>query len=72
MELSPTRIRTIGQSVTVVGGRIGASSSAFLFPPLLGVLGETGVIGLLAAVSVVGDLHAGGDPGDGATLAGGY
>jgi MFS family permease len=54
VELSPTRIRTIGQSVTVVGGRIGASISAFLFPPLFGVLGETGVIGLLAAVSIVG------------------
>ncbi|HUB13425.1 MAG TPA: MFS transporter [Acetobacteraceae bacterium] len=54
VELSPTRIRTIGQSVTVVGGRIGASISAFLFPPLFGVLGETGVIGLLAAVSVAG------------------
>jgi Na+/melibiose symporter-like transporter len=54
VELSPTRIRTIGQSVTVLGGRIGASISAFLFPPLFGVLGETGVIGLLAAVSIVG------------------
>ena len=54
VELSPTRIRTIGQSVTVVGGRIGASISAFLFPLLFGVLGETGVIWLLAAVSIVG------------------
>lgn len=54
VELSPTRIRTIGQSVTVVGGRIGASISAFLFPLLFGVLGETGVIALLAAVSVLG------------------
>jgi MFS family permease len=54
VELSPTRIRTIGQSVTVVGGRIGASISAFLFPLLFGVLGETGVIWLLAGVSVVG------------------
>jgi MFS family permease len=54
VELSPTRIRTIGQSVTVVGGRIGASIAAFLFPLLFGVLGETGVIWLLAGVSVVG------------------
>lgn len=54
VELSPTRIRTIGQSVTVVGGRIGASISAFLFPLLFGVLGETGVIWLLAGVSIVG------------------
>jgi hypothetical protein len=54
VELSPTRIRTIGQSVTVVGGRIGASIAAFLFPLLFGVLGETGVIRLLAGVSIVG------------------
>jgi len=54
VELSPTRVRTIGQSVTVVGGRIGASISAFLFPPLFGVLGETGVIAMLAVVSVLG------------------
>jgi hypothetical protein len=56
VELSPTRIRTIGQSVTVVGGRIGASISAFLFPLLFGVLGETGVIALLAIISVVGGI----------------
>lgn len=54
VELAPTRIRTIGQSVTVVGGRIGASISAFLFPLFFGVLGETGVIALLAALSVLG------------------
>ncbi|HEY1933895.1 MAG TPA: MFS transporter [Acetobacteraceae bacterium] len=54
VELSPTRIRTIGQSVTVVGGRIGASISAFLFPLFFGALGETGVIALLAAISVLG------------------
>jgi MFS family permease len=54
VELSPTRIRTIGQSITVVGGRIGASISAFLFPLLFGVIGETGVIALLAGVSVLG------------------
>jgi len=54
VELAPTRIRTIGQSVTVVGGRIGASISAFLFPLFFGALGETGVIALLAAVSVLG------------------
>lgn len=56
VELSPTRVRTIGQSVTVVGGRIGASISAFLFPPLFGLLGETGVIVVLAVVSLLGAL----------------
>jgi MFS family permease len=54
VELSPTRVRTIGQSITVVGGRIGASISAFLFPLLFGTIGETGVIFLLAFISVVG------------------
>ncbi|MDE2515214.1 MAG: MFS transporter, partial [Rhodospirillales bacterium] len=54
VELSPTRIRTIGQSITVVGGRIGASISAFLFPLLFGAIGESGVIYLLAGVSVLG------------------
>jgi len=54
VELSPTRVRTIGQSITVVGGRIGASISAFLFPLLFGAIGETGVIFLLAFISVVG------------------
>jgi MFS family permease len=54
VELSPTRIRTIGQSVTVVGGRIGASISAFLFPLLFGAIGEQGVILLLALISVIG------------------
>ncbi|WP_019936763.1 MFS transporter [Bordetella sp. FB-8] len=54
VELSPTRVRTIGQSITVVGGRIGASISAFLFPLLFGTIGETGVIYLLACISVIG------------------
>ena len=54
VELSPTRIRSIAQSVTVVGGRIGASTAAFLFPALLGVTGVTGLLYILAAVSLVG------------------
>lgn len=54
VELSPTRIRTVGQSITVVGGRIGASISAFLFPLLFTYLGEVGVIGLLAGVALLG------------------
>ena len=54
VEVSPTRIRSIGQAVTVVGGRIGASISAFVFPVLFGVIGEQGVIWLLAATSLVG------------------
>ncbi len=54
VEVSPTRIRSIGQAITVVGGRIGASFSAFVFPVLFGVMGEQGVIWLLAATSLVG------------------
>ena len=54
VEVSPTRIRSIGQAITVVGGRIGASFSAFVFPVLFGVIGEQGVIWALAATSLVG------------------
>jgi len=54
VEVSPTRIRTMGQAITVVGGRIGASIAAFVFPLLFGILGEQGVILLLAATSLVG------------------
>jgi MFS family permease len=54
VELSPTRVRSIAQSVTVVGGRIGASTAAFLFPALLGVTGVIGLLYILAAVSLVG------------------
>lgn len=53
VELAPTRIRMVGQSVTVVGGRMGASIKAFLFPLFFGALGEAGVIALLAALSVL-------------------
>jgi len=54
VELSPTRVRTVAQSITVVGGRTGASISAFLFPLLFTRLGEVGVIALLAGVAVLG------------------
>jgi MFS family permease len=56
VELSPTRIRSIAQSVTVVGGRIGASTAAFLFPALLGVTGITGLLYILAGVSLIGTI----------------
>ncbi|MDE2006050.1 MAG: MFS transporter [Rhodospirillales bacterium] len=56
VEVSPTRVRSFGQAITVVGGRIGASFSAFVFPLLFGVIGEQGVIWALAATSVVGAL----------------
>ncbi|MDE2581185.1 MAG: MFS transporter [Rhodospirillales bacterium] len=54
VEVSPTRIRSFGQAITVVGGRIGASFSAFVFPLLFGMIGEQGVIWALAITSLVG------------------
>jgi MFS family permease len=54
VELAPTRVRTVAQSISVVGGRIGASTSAFLFPLLFGLIGEGGVIALLAGCAVLG------------------
>jgi hypothetical protein len=39
VELAPTRIRSVAQSITVVGGRIGASISAFVFPQMVGKMG---------------------------------
>jgi MFS family permease len=58
VELSPTRVRSIAQSITVVGGRIGASIAAFLFPALLGVTGVTGLLYILAALSLLGAVLA--------------
>jgi len=54
VELAPTRVRTVAQSISVVGGRIGASISAFLFPLLFGAIGEMGTIGLLAGCAILG------------------
>ena len=34
VELAPTRIRSVAQSITVIGGRIGAAISGFVFPLL--------------------------------------
>ncbi|MGH6956211.1 MAG: MFS transporter [Caulobacteraceae bacterium] len=56
VELAPTRIRSVAQSVTVVGGRIGASISAFLFPVLFGRLGLFTSMMLLAGLAVLGGL----------------
>jgi MFS family permease len=56
VELAPTRIRSIGQAITVAGGRIGAAISAFAFPLLFGRIGEAPTIGVLAALAVAGGL----------------
>ena len=54
VELAPTRIRSIAQSFTVVGGRIGAALAAFVFPELLGSIGKTSLLIVLACVSLFG------------------
>jgi len=54
VELAPTRIRSIAQSFTVVGGRIGAAMAAFVFPELLGLVGKTWLMVALAGVAIVG------------------
>lgn len=56
VELAPTRVRTVAQSVSVVGGRIGASLSAFIFPLLFAQIGETGAIAVLAGCAVLGGI----------------
>jgi MFS family permease len=54
VELAPTRIRTVAQGITVVGGRLGASLSAFVFPLLFVKLGEVTAIATLAGLSIIG------------------
>ncbi|MBV9995146.1 MAG: MFS transporter [Caulobacteraceae bacterium] len=56
VELAPTRVRSVGQAITVAGGRIGASISAFAFPLLFGAIGEGATIGVLAALALAGAL----------------
>ncbi len=54
VELAPTRIRTVAQSISVVGGRLGASLSAFVFPLVFMKLGEEAAIAVLAGLSIAG------------------
>jgi len=54
VELSPTRIRSIAQAVTVLGGRIGASIAAFVFPVLLDHVSAVTMIMGLGATSILG------------------
>jgi hypothetical protein len=53
-ELSPTRVRTVGQSFSVLGGRIGASTSAFLFPFLFMRTGLEGALMFLSLLAIAG------------------
>ena len=52
VELAPTRIRSVAQSITVAGGRIGAALSGFVFPMLFGASPATAywvIVGLAVA-----------------------
>jgi MFS family permease len=52
-ELSPTRMRTVGQSFSVLGGRIGASTAAFLFPVLFVMTGLQVAIFSLSILAII-------------------
>lgn len=54
VELAPTRIRSLAQAFTVVGGRIGAALAAFVFPALLGAVGARSLMLVLAGVALFG------------------
>jgi len=54
VELAPTRIRTVAQSITVAGGRVGAAIAGFAFPLLFGRIGEVATVLILAALSLLG------------------
>jgi hypothetical protein len=54
VELAPTRIRSVAQSVTVAGGRIGAAISSFAFPWLFGHLGQAAAYWVIAALAAAG------------------
>ncbi|HEY5289870.1 MAG TPA: MFS transporter [Caulobacteraceae bacterium] len=54
VELAPTRIRTVAQSVTVAGGRIGAAISSFAFPLLFKQMGPSGPYWIIAVIAALG------------------
>jgi MFS family permease len=54
VELAPTRIRSVAQSITVAGGRLGATISGFAFPLLFAGVGQKGAYLAIAALSISG------------------
>jgi MFS family permease len=54
VELAPTRIRSVAQSITVAGGRIGASISGFAFPLIFGSLGKAAAYWIIAGLGALG------------------
>ncbi|HEY1879168.1 MAG TPA: MFS transporter [Caulobacteraceae bacterium] len=56
VELAPTRIRTVAQSITVAGGRIGAAISSFFFPLLFKSMGQSAAYWAIAVIAALGAL----------------
>ncbi len=54
VELAPTRVRSVAQSITVAGGRIGAAISGFAFPLLFAGIGQAGAYWVVAGLAVLG------------------
>ncbi|MCI2415146.1 MAG: MFS transporter [Candidatus Aramenus sp.] len=52
VELAPTKVRGIVQSLTVASGRIGASLTSFVFPSLFITYGEGFAVGFLGAIAL--------------------
>ncbi|MCL4318596.1 MAG: MFS transporter [Firmicutes bacterium] len=53
VELAPTKVRSLVQALTVASGRLGASLTAFVFPAIFKVLGESFAIGFLGSIAAV-------------------
>lgn len=58
VELAPTRIRSVAQAITVIGGRIGAAISGFVFPILNGQVGFVATMAGLAVLSLMGGVFS--------------
>jgi MFS family permease len=61
VELAPTRVRSVAQSITVAGGRIGAAISGFAFPllfrdPAHGGIGKANAYWVVAGLAVLGGI----------------
>lgn len=56
IELSPTKVRAVVQSLTVAAGRLGAALTAFVFPGIFQSMGESFAIAFLASVAAVAAL----------------
>jgi MFS family permease len=59
VELAPTRVRSVAQSITVAGGRIGAAISGFAFPLLFrdvahGGIGPANAYWVVVALAILG------------------